>query len=375
MPLRYANWLRGFTLIASSSKSMAELVHQNAIGSSNDRRFRLLLPLGLLGILLSITGAVSVGAASVPPGDVWRIAATKLGLNVEGDWPLAYEQIVWLIRFPRVLLAACIGAGLALVGVTMQALVQNALADPYLLGVSSGAAVGAVAAIALGMFAFAGLYAVSVGAFISAMLTLALVFVFAQRYGQVSPQRLILAGLAVSYVCSGITTFLTLTSDNRQLAGQVLAWTLGSLARATWLDLSLPTLLLLGGALYLLTQARALNALSTGDETAATLGIDVQRLRQTLFIIVSLMTGVMVAVSGSIGFVGLMVPHITRLLVGADHQRVLPLAVCIGSIFLIWVDVLARTVVAPTELPVGVVTALLGGPFFLWLMWREKQQG
>ncbi len=354
---------------------MAELVHQNAIGSSNDRRFRLLLPLGLLGILLSITGAVSVGAASVPPGDVWRIAATKLGLNVEGDWPLAYEQIVWLIRFPRVLLAACIGAGLALVGVTMQALVQNALADPYLLGVSSGAAVGAVAAIALGMFAFAGLYAVSVGAFISAMLTLALVFVFAQRYGQVSPQRLILAGLAVSYVCSGITTFLTLTSDNRQLAGQVLAWTLGSLARATWLDLSLPTLLLLGGALYLLTQARALNALSTGDETAATLGIDVQRLRQTLFIIVSLMTGVMVAVSGSIGFVGLMVPHITRLLVGADHQRVLPLAVCIGSIFLIWVDVLARTVVAPTELPVGVVTALLGGPFFLWLMWREKQQG
>jgi iron complex transport system permease protein len=341
---------------------------------SNKLRFRFLMPLCMIGVALSITMAVSVGAADIAPFDVWRIAAAKIGLLPADDWTLAQEQIVWLIRFPRVLLAACIGASLAVVGVTMQALVRNTLADPYLLGISSGASVGAVGAIALGLFAFAGLYAVSLGAFAGSLLALAIVFMFARRYGQLAPQRLILAGLAVSYVFTGITSFITLTSDNRQLAGQMLSWTLGNLARASWFDLTLPTLLLVCGAGYLLTQARSLNALIAGDETATTLGLDLQRFRQTLFIITALLTGVMVAVSGAIGFVGLMVPHITRLLVGADHHRVLPLTLAVGSMFLIWVDVIARTIVAPTELPVGVVTTLLGGPFFLWLMWREQRQ-
>jgi iron complex transport system permease protein len=353
---------------------MAEIVLNKALRWTNELRFRLLMPLCVIGVVFSITIAVSVGAADIAPIDVWRIAGAKIGLLPPGDWTLAQEQIVWLIRFPRVLLAACIGAGLAVVGVTMQALVRNTLADPYLLGISSGASVGAVGAIALGLFAFAGLYAVSLGAFVGSLLALAIVFLFARRYGQLAPQRLILAGLAVSYVFTGVTSFITLTSDNRQLAGQILSWTLGSLGRASWFDLTLPTLLLVCGAGYLLTQARSLNALIAGDETAATLGLDLQRFRRTLFIITALLTGVMVAVSGSIGFVGLMVPHITRLLVGSDHHRVLPLSLAVGSIFLIWVDLIARTIVEPTELPVGVVTALIGGPFFLWLMWREQQQ-
>ncbi len=353
---------------------MTEISLYKAVRSTNEARFRVVMLLSVIGVVLSITIAVSVGAVNIAPTDVWQIAGAKLGLLPPGDWTLAQEQIVWLIRFPRVLLAACIGAGLAVVGVTMQALVRNTLADPYLLGISSGASVGAVGAIALGLFAFAGIYAVSLGAFAGSLLALLVVFLFARRYGQLAPQRLILAGLAVSYVFTGITSFVTLTSDNRQLAGQILAWTLGSVARAKWFDLTLPTLLLLCGTGYLLTQARALNALVAGDETAMTLGLDLRRFRQTLFLVTALLTGAMVAVSGSIGFVGLMIPHITRLLVGADHRRVLPLSLAVGSIFLIWVDIVARTIVAPTELPVGVVTALLGGPFFLWLMWREQQQ-
>lgn len=330
-----------------------------------------LIPL-LLGLfcllLLSITLGISIGPVQIPFGDVWAIAAFKMGLIEEGAWSNAHENIVWLIRFPRVLMAVFVGAGLAVVGVTMQALVRNPLADPYLLGISSGASVGAVLVIGWGAFAFAGIYTVAMGSFLSALLAFLLVFAIAQRGGHVTPQRLILAGLAVSYLFSGITSFITLTAENRQLAGQVLAWMLGSLARSDWIDLTLPALVLALGTGYLMLQARALNALIMGEETAAALGIAVQRFRRRLFVAVSLITGVMVAVSGAIGFIGLMIPHVVRLLVGSDHRRVLPLSLLVGAIVLIWVDVVARTAFAPTELPVGVITALLGGPFFLWMM-------
>lgn len=167
------------------------------------------------------------------------------------------------------------------------------------------------------------------------------------------------------------TSLLTITSKNRLLAGQVLSWTLGSLARARWADLTLPALALLLGTLYLILQARALNALLMGDESATEVGIDVARRRRTLFVVTALITGVLVAVSGSIGFIGLVVPHLVRGFVGSDHRRVLPIAALVGSLFLIWVDVIARSAFDPIELPVGVITALLGGPFFMWLLWRQ----
>lgn len=330
--------------------------------------FRVLLLSLILLLLLSVTLGISLGPIRVSFADVWAIAAFKVGLLEAGTWTKAHENIVWLIRFPRVLMAIFVGGGLAVVGVTMQALVRNPLADPYLLGISSGASVGAVLVIGWGAFAFAGVYAVAMGSFLCALLAFLLVFAIAQRRGHVTPQRLILAGLAVSYLFSGVTSFITLTSENRQLAGQVLAWMLGSLARADWIDLTLPALVLAVGSGYLALQARALNALLMGEESAAALGIEVRHLRRRLFVAVSLITGVMVAVSGAIGFIGLMIPHVVRLLVGSDHRRVLPLSLLVGAIVLIWVDVVARTAFAPTELPVGVITALLGGPFFLWLM-------
>ena len=351
-------------------------------------RFWLLLG-GLTALLLvSITLGVTLGPVDIPVGAVWRIAAsetinvlsdiTSLELNswvnIEANWTKAQFNIIWLIRFPRVLMGVFVGAGLAVVGVTMQALVRNPLADPYILGISSGASVGAVMVLAFGAFAFAGMYAISVGAFLGAILTFLIVFLLAQSNGRLNPARLILAGVAVAYFFSGLTSFITLTSDNRELARAVLAWLLGSLAGTDWEELTLPTAVLFFGSVYLVLQARGLNALIVGDETAATLGVDLTRFRRSLFGVVSLVTGVMVAVSGAIGFIGLMIPHIVRLMVGTDHRRVLPVSIFVGSIFLILVDVIARTAFDPVELPVGVITSLLGGPFFLWLLHRQMKE-
>ena len=351
-------------------------------------RFWLLLG-GLTALLfVSITLGVTLGPVDIPVGAVWRIAAsetinvlsdiTSLELNswvnIEANWTKAQFNIIWLIRFPRVLVGVFVGAGLAVVGVTMQALVRNPLADPYILGISSGASVGAVMVLAFGAFAFAGIYAISVGAFLGAILTFLIVFLLAQSNGRLNPARLILAGVAVAYFFSGLTSFITLTSDNRELARAVLAWLLGSLAGTDWEELTLPTAVLFFGSVYLVLQARGLNALIVGDETAATLGVDLTRFRPSLFGVVSLVTGVMVAVSGAIGFIGLMIPHIVRLMVGTDHRRVLPVSIFVGSIFLILVDVIARTAFDPVELPVGVITSLLGGPFFLWLLHRQMKE-
>lgn len=348
-------------------------------------RFWLLL-VGLTGLLfISITLGITLGPVEIPADVVWRIATsqslkniselTSLNLSgwisIEENWSTAQFNIVWLIRFPRVLLGVFVGAGLAVVGVTMQALVRNPLADPYILGISSGASVGAVLVLAFGMFAFAGIYAISLGAFLGSLLTFAVVFVLAQSNGRLVPGRLILSGVAVAYFFSGLTSFITLTSDQRELARAVLAWLLGSLAGTDWAELTLPVAVLVAGSLYLALQARSLNALIVGDETAATLGVDLTRFRQQLFLVVSLVTGTMVAVSGAIGFIGLMIPHIVRLLVGTDHRRVLPVSIFVGAIFLIWVDVIARIAFDPVELPVGVITSLLGGPFFLWLLRQQ----
>ncbi|ENO86965.1 FecCD family ABC transporter permease [Thauera linaloolentis] len=345
--------------------------------ASPPRRRMPMLLLALMGLLLlSITFGITLGPVEISPASVWRIAGHELALRLgiasaPGEWTLAQHQIVWLIRMPRVLLAALVGAGLAVVGVTMQAMVRNPLADPYLLGVSSGASVGAVLVLAYGVLGFAGVYALSLGAFAGALLACVAVYWLAHSGGRLLAPRLILGGVAIGYCLGGITSLVTLTAGQRELANAVLSWTLGSLAGTRWDELGLPALVLALGIAWLLLQARALNALLTGDETASTLGVDTTRVRRVLFVLVSLLTGVMVAVSGAIGFIGLMVPHITRMLVGTEHRRVLPVAALVGAVFLVWVDAVARVAFAPTELPVGIITALIGGPFFVWLLLRR----
>lgn len=328
-----------------------------------------------VGLLVTLTLAVTIGPVELSMTMVWQIAFAKL-TGGTGDWSIAQENIVWMLRFPRVLLAAVVGGGLAAVGVAMQAVVRNPLADPYVLGISSGASVGAVLVLGTGALSFLGLYAISAGAFAGAIVSFTLVFLVAAAGGQLSPLRLVLAGMACGYSLSGLTSLIVLTSDNRELARTAMEWLLGSFGGAAWSDLGLPAAVLLLGTTWLVLSGRALNALLVGDDTARTLGIDVGRLRIGLFIVLSLLTGIMVAVSGAIGFVGLVIPHIVRMLVGTDHRRVLPVSVLVGAIFLVWVDVVARMAFAPIELPVGVITALLGGPFFVWMLvaqrWKSK---
>lgn len=346
------------------------------LAASHSSRIRfLLIELGLIAVLLlSISTAVSLGPAPISLMDVWAIAASKVGMRPRGAWSFGSENIVWLIRFPRVLLAVVVGGGLGVVGATLQALVRNTIADSYVLGASSGAAAGAVLVLGYGASSLLGSFGISVAAFVGSTLAFALVFILANAGGRPTPMRLVLAGIGVGYFFTGVTSFVTLTSGNPQLANQVLAWTTGSLARASWADLALPSFALVVGTAYLLVQGRSLNALLIGDETATTLGVEVVAFRLRLFALVSLLTGILVAVSGSIGFVGLMVPHIGRFFVGSEHRRLLPVCFLFGSIFLIVADTVGRLAFVPADLPVGVVTSLVGGPAFLWILVRAGRK-
>lgn len=276
------------------------------------------------------------------------------------------DRIVWIFRTPRVLLAAVVGAGLSLAGAGLQATVRNPLADPYLLGVASGAALGAVSVLLLGRDAVGGL-GVSTAAFVGATAATIVVLMFGQRAGRFSPTRLILAGVAIAALLQSVTSYLQLQA-NPQALGSIVFWLLGSVAGAEWADLVIPAGAVALSSAWLLGQSRRLNVLLSGEESASALGIDMNVLRVQIVVVSALLTGASVAVAGGIGFVGLMMPHIARMLVGPDHRRMLPVAALVGGSSLVVIDLLARTAQPPAELPVGIFTALLGGPFFLWLM-------
>ncbi len=334
------------------------------------RRSSFKLVLGSFGALLvvSLVLAVGIGPASIPPGEVVRLLAHRVSSSIAAPTgPAVNETIVFDVRLPRVLLGALVGAGLSVVGVVLQALVRNPLADPHIIGVSAGASVGATAVIVFGVNAF-GIYSLSIAAFLGALIALVLVYVLAQRAGRLSPLRLILAGVAISYLFAAVTSFMTFQADNAALVRSATFWLLGGLGGARWSYLSLPAAAVLAGTALLLLQTRRLDAIMMGDDTAASLGVDPSRFRKQLFVVAALIAGILVAVAGGIGFVALMIPHIARLLVGSSHRRLLPVAALAGAVFLVWADVGARMVVAPEELPIGIITAFCGAPFFLRLM-------
>ncbi|TDD90129.1 FecCD family ABC transporter permease [Actinomadura rubrisoli] len=312
--------------------------------------------------------AISIGSVNLPVGAVWRVVGAHLTGSASGD-PLR-DQIVWDIRTPRVLIAALVGAGLSVAGVALQALVRNPLADPYILGVSSGASLGAVLVVSFGTTALGGL-GVTGAAFATATLSVLVVYALAQRGGRLLDSRLVLAGVAVGYLCSAATSYVQLQVDPSELHG-LMFWLMGSIAGATWSDLGVPAAVIAVCTLFLLVQGRALNALMAGDDAAAGLGASVQALRIALLVVASLLTATSVSVVGGIGFVGLMVPHAARFVVGGDHRRVLPVATLTGAVFLVAVDIVARTADRPNELPIGIFTTGLGVPFFLWLLRRRS---
>jgi iron complex transport system permease protein len=264
------------------------------------------------------------------------------------------------------LLAALVGGGLAMIGAVLQATTRNPLADPHLLGVTSGATLGAVLVV-LHIGEVLGVLTLPLAAFVGALCSMLLVLAIASRHGRLDSDRLLLCGVAVAFVMMAIANLLLFLGDHRA-SSAVMFWMLGGLGLARWELLPIPAISVLLGLTLLLGMARALNALMAGEQTAVTLGLNARSVRLVAFLICSLLTGVLVAISGSIGFVGLMVPHIARRLVGAEHTRLLPVCLLLGSLFLIWVDVAARTLISPEDLPIGIATAAIGGLFFIGLM-------
>lgn len=308
---------------------------------------------------VSLTEAAQIVSGHLLPGMPWMS---------DGSLTRLQDQAVWQFRLPRALLAALAGAGLALAGALMQVTVRNPLAEPYILGVSSGASVGAVLVIVFGSAALGGL-SLNVAAFIGALAACIAVAMLAHKNGTLSPTRMILAGVALGTLLSAVTSYLTISTDAQNVVS-VLFFLLGSVSAATMHSLIGPMIALTVSCLVAAFLARSLNALMTGDESAISLGVNPSRLRGLLLVIASLLTGAVVSVAGGIGFVGLVVPHIARIAVGADHRRMLPATVLGGAVFLMLADLLARTVAQPTEIPLGILTAFVGAPFFLWLMRR-----
>ncbi|WP_371361662.1 Hemin transport system permease protein HmuU [Sporomusa rhizae] len=330
----------------------------------------------LLFLLISITLGIMIGPVKIEPHLIWRIALVKAAILetwINPDWTSVQENIVWHIRVPRVLLGAVVGAGLSVTGVAIQALVRNPLADPYILGVSSGASVMATLVILFGLFGALGQFALSMGAFLGALLSVITVYVLARVGGRISSTKLLLSGVALSLMLNAATNLIVMMAPREMGIRSALFWIMGSLAGAKWSYLIIPAFIVTIGTIFLLCYHRPLNALLLGDEAAVTLGVDVDKLRKLLVVISSLIAGAVVAVSGAIGFIGLMIPHIARILVGSEHRRVLPVSILLGSSFTIWADVFARMALSPEELPLGVITALLGGPFFIWILQKNGQ--
>ena len=340
------------------------------------KRHTLASCLVLLGLLVvSVILGIGLGPVSIRFSDVYRVMFHRLsGIFTGQTAPLesireSTQNIVWFLRAPRVLLGALIGAALTLSGVGMQAFTKKPLAEPYVLGISSGASLGAVLAMLLGVSVpVLGKLSVSMGAFAGALVSILLVYLLAKSRGSVTPIRLILVGVAVSAMFQAFTNYIVYTAPDDAAVREATFWMLGGLGSAEWEDLPLLLCLVPPAFLLMLALSKSLNAMMMGDSSAITLGVNLNVVRNLLIVITALLTASSVAVSGCIGFVGLVIPHLVRSVVGPDHRKLIPISMLTGAIFLIWVDVGARMIKPPAELPIGILTAFLGAPLFLWMI-------
>ncbi|HWP95289.1 MAG TPA: iron chelate uptake ABC transporter family permease subunit [Syntrophomonadaceae bacterium] len=329
---------------------------------------------GILGTLMVISTAL--GAVWISPGEILSLLARHLR-GAQDALPgnlQAYDIIIFTIRLPRVLLGALVGAGLALSGAVFQGLFRNPMADPFVIGISSGAALGAVLAImAFNTLRWSATLGIPGCAFAFAVFTIILVYRLAQTGGKVPVMTLLLAGIAVNSFLSALVSLCMFYSGSQM--HQVVFWLMGGFSNRGWDHLMMFIPYATVGALIVLLYTRELNAMLMGEESAQHLGIEVEKVKFRLLVAAALLTGACVSVSGLIGFVGLITPHIVRLLCGPNHRVMLPLAAMAGAIFMVAADVVARVIIAPQELPVGIVTALVGGPFFIYLLRRQKATG
>ncbi|ASV83235.1 ABC 3 transport family protein [Ochrobactrum quorumnocens] len=326
--------------------------------------------LALVLLFVALWLGAAIGETAIPLDVVAKTIANRVW---NAGYPLAPidEGIVWSYRLSRAVVAACCGAALALSGVVLQSLLRNSLADPYILGISAGASTGAVSVAILGIGA--GVLSLSVGAFIGAIVAFVLVSLLALRAGR-GNSAIILAGIAGSQLFNALTSLIVTKAANAEQARGIMFWLLGNLSGVRWPDVALALPACVAGLLICLWHARALDAFTFGSESAASLGIPVRRVYAVLIGVSAMMTAVMVSIVGSIGFIGLVIPHAARMLVGVRHGRLLPAAALIGAIFMILADIVSRIIIPGQVLPIGVITALVGAPAFALLLGQRRAQ-
>ncbi|MBO3446103.1 iron ABC transporter permease [Clostridium sp. CCUG 7971] len=326
-------------------------------------------------LVITIIGAIAIGSTYIEPGVVYKVLLNKLsnGAIFEPTWNTMFENIIWEIRLPRVILGGICGAGLALCGVLMQCVTKNPIAEPYILGISSGASCGAVAVIVLGGISTLGISSITAGAFVGSILSGVLVFAIGTQMGKTtSTTRLVLSGMAISTIFSALTNLLIYSAKNSNQAKNALFWTIGSLGGAKWDVLLIPFIALVIVVIISFIMSKSLDVLLLGDDSAIILGINVKFVKSILIILATLLTSTLVAITGAIGFIGLVVPHVCRTIAGSDHKKLIILSSLVGSIFLILSDVAARGLFPPIEIPIGIITSLVGGPFFLYLISKKN---
>ncbi|MCA5013903.1 MULTISPECIES: FecCD family ABC transporter permease [unclassified Enterococcus] len=342
------------------------------------QRYYPLVLLGLIiAIFISIIYSLLNGQADISVDDIIQILLSKLSGgrvgSLDGVSSNSAVNIIWFVRTPRVILAVFVGMGLAVTGAVMQAVVQNPLADPYILGISSGASLGATFAILIG-FGTASVFSqfgLAFGAFVGAMAAAFGVLILSSIGGRMTSVKLVLSGSVIGALCSSISSFIVYLANNAEGMKTVTFWAMGSLASASWNKLSVLSVTVVLITLFFLFQYRILNVMLLGDEAAITLGVPLSRYRKLYLMLAALLTGVIVAYSGMIGFVGLIIPHIVRGLTGSDHKRLLPVSALTGSLFMIWADVLSRTLIATVELPIGIITSVIGAPLFIYIIVKK----
>lgn len=330
---------------------------------------------GLLVLLgISLLLAVAIGSTKIPISEVYSVIVYELfgigDASISGLGPV--HDVVWLIRLPRLVLAIAVGMGLSVCGVVMQAIVRNPMADPYVLGISSGASLGATMAIMIGIGASLGTQAVGVCACVGAFGISILVMAVASIGGRASSIKLILSGMALSSLCSSFSSFIIYYANDKEGMISITYWLMGSLAGANWNMNAFILPFILCITLFFWSQYRTMNMMLLGDEVAVTLGTDLHQWRILYLVLSSAMIGFIVYASGMIGFVGLVIPHLMRMLFGTDHRRLLPVSALVGSIYLLWADVLSRIVIHGTELPIGILTSMIGAPCFIYMMVHKK---
>lgn len=336
----------------------------------NKRKFLIQLCLLVIVLLFAVTVSLCFGAAPIPISDTFSILMHKLfGISNEqfSNISISSINIVWTMRMPRVLLAVFVGAGLSLSGIVLQGTVQNPLAEPYLLGISSGAVLGATISVVGGFLA-----ASSILAFVGSLLATVLVLALAGIKSKMTSSKLILSGVVINAMFTAASNFILSFKGDGDSALLIRYWTMGSLTKAKWDNILFPIITVVAISLFFLTQYRVLNTLLIGEEAARTLGINLAFYRGIYLVIMAFLVGILVASCGTIGFVGLIIPHIIRALVGSDHRKVVPLSLITGAIFLVIADAIARSLIKNADIPIGIITALIGAPLFAYMIIKKN---